>query len=169
MTHLPGYSPAEFRRVLSSFPTGVTAVAACVGGHPLGMTASSFTSVSLHPPIVSVCVGHGSTTWPRLRSASRLGISVLAADQEEACRRLASPAADRFADLAWHARPGGAVLLAGASAWLECSVARAVTVGDHDVIMLDVHELGGDPAVAPLVVHSSRYRRLASDQQAPEP
>jgi flavin reductase (DIM6/NTAB) family NADH-FMN oxidoreductase RutF len=156
------YSTAHFRRVLSSFPTGVTALAACMGGSPLGMAASSFTSVSLDPPIVSVCVGHGSTTWPRLRTAARLGVSVLAEHQEEACRRLAAPGADRFAGLGWHATTGGAVLLAGATAWLECSIEREVAVGDHDVVMLAVHDLDSDAAVPPLVVHGSRYTRLVS-------
>jgi len=146
--------------VLSSFPTGVTALAACMGGSPLGMAASSFTSVSLDPPIVSVCVGHGSTTWPRLRTARRLGVSVLGEHQEKACRRLAGPDPDRFAGLGWHATPGGAVLLSGASAWLECSIEREVTVGDHDVIMLTVHDLDADASIAPLVVHGSRYTRL---------
>jgi flavin reductase (DIM6/NTAB) family NADH-FMN oxidoreductase RutF len=160
---VPGYSPADFRRVMSSFPTGVTAVAACMSGRPLGMTASSFTSVSLEPPIVSVCIGHSSTTWPQLRSAERLGISVLGAHQEEASRRLSVRHDDRFEGLAWHARANGAVLLTGACAWLECSVEREVAVGDHDVVLLRVHALGSDPELLPLVVHGSRYRRLVPE------
>jgi flavin reductase (DIM6/NTAB) family NADH-FMN oxidoreductase RutF len=131
-----------------------------MGGSPLGMAANSFTSVSLDPPIVSVCIGHSSRTWPRLRTAARLGISVLGEHQEEASRRLSATGTDRFAGLAWHATAGGAVLLAGASAWLECSLERAVTVGDHDVILLAVHDLGADASVPPLVVHGSRYTGL---------
>jgi flavin reductase (DIM6/NTAB) family NADH-FMN oxidoreductase RutF len=155
---------AEFRQVLSAFPTGVVAVAACVdSSSPLGIAASSFTSVSLRPPIVSVCVGHSSTTWPRLRSAVRIGISVLAASQEDACRRLSARGVDRFAGLSWRATPGGAVLLEGASAWLECSLDQEVSVGDHDVIMLRVHDLGRERSIPPLVVHGSRYRRLRTE------
>jgi flavin reductase (DIM6/NTAB) family NADH-FMN oxidoreductase RutF len=176
---------AELRRVFGAFPTGVTAVAAlAVAGPahaadaaalddaaepagfpagarpPLGIAASSFTSVSLDPPIVSVCVAHSSTTWPGLRRAPRLGISVLAAHQEEACRRLASPGLNRFAGLRWRSSQAGAVFVEEASAWLECSVEHEVTVGDHDVILLRVHELDADPAVAPLVFHASRFRQL---------
>jgi len=162
---------AELRRVFGAFPTGVTAVAAlAVAGPaaagdatartPLGMAASSFTSVSLDPPIVSVCVAHSSTTWPRLRRAPRLGISVLAAHQEEACRQLASPGRDRFGALPWRASEAGAVFVDESSAWLECSVEHEVTAGDHDVILLRVHELDADPAVAPLVFHASRFRQL---------
>ena len=160
MSTVPAYSQAHFRRVLSSFPTGVTALAACMGGSPLGMAASSFTSVSPDPPIVSVCIGRSSSTWPRLRTAARLGISVLAAHQEAACRRLAAPGSDRFAGLGWQVTPGGAVLLTGASAWLECSVEREIPAGDHDVVLLAVHDLDSDAAVPPLVVHGSRYTRL---------
>ena len=154
------HDPAELRRVFGTFPTGVTAIAACAGGTPLGLAASSFTSVSLDPPIVSVCIAHGSRTWPRLRTASRLGISVLGAHQEQVSRRLAAPARDRFATLAWRVTGEGAVFVEGSSAWLECSVHLEVSVGDHDVVMLRVHEFDSDPAVAPLVFHGSRYRQL---------
>src|SRR5258708_28096524 len=72
----------QLRRVLATFPTGVAAVAAIIDGEPAGLAASSFVSVSLDPPLVSVCIGHSSTTWPVLRTADRLGISVLGAHQE---------------------------------------------------------------------------------------
>lgn len=160
MSTVPAFTSTHFRLVLSSFPTGVTAVAACLDGSPLGMAASSFTSVSLDPPIVSVCIGHASTTWPRLRRAARLGISVLSADQEHASRRLSAQDTDRFAGVAWHVTPDGAVVLSDACAWLECSVEREVTAGDHDVVLLRVHALHGTPSRLPLVVHGSRYRRL---------
>jgi len=156
---------AELRRVFGAFPTGVTAVAGLADGSPLGIAASSFTSVSLDPPVVSVCTAHSSTTWPRLRHTPRVGISVLGAHQEDACRRLGGRGddlrgADKFATLRWRATEGGAVFVEGASAWLECSVYREVTVGDHDIVLLLVHELDSDPAVAPLVFHGSRFRRL---------
>jgi flavin reductase (DIM6/NTAB) family NADH-FMN oxidoreductase RutF len=161
---VPGQAPApgqaELRRVFGAFPTGVTAVAALADGRPLGIAASSFTSVSLDPPLVSVCTAHSSTTWPRLRQAARVGISVLGAHQEEACRRLGTRGEDRFATLRWRASDDGAVFVEGASAWLKCSVHREVTVGDHDIVLLLVHELDSDPSVAPLVFHGSRFRRL---------
>jgi flavin reductase (DIM6/NTAB) family NADH-FMN oxidoreductase RutF len=152
--------PAVLRRVFGAFPTGVTAVAALAGRGPAGLAASSFTSVSLDPPIVSVCVAHSSTTWPLIRTVAHLGVSVLGAHQEEACRRLSAKGIDRFAALSWRATADGAVLLDGASAWLECSVDQEVRVGDHNVIMLRVHQLDADPAVPPLVFHASKFRRL---------
>src|ERR1035438_2325366 len=160
MSNVRVHDPAELRRVFGTFPTGVTAVAAFAGGAPLGLAASSFTSVSLDPPIVSVCIAQSSRTWPRLREIPRLGISVLGAHQEDASRRLAARGNDRFAALPWRVSAGGAVFVEGSSAWLECSVHQEVSVGDHTVVILRVHELDADPAVAPLVFHGSRYRQL---------
>jgi flavin reductase (DIM6/NTAB) family NADH-FMN oxidoreductase RutF len=154
--------PTDLRRVFGAYPTGVTAVAALVDGIPMGITANSFTSVSLDPPIVSVSVAHTSTTWPSLRSAARLGISVLGAHQERHGRALSERRGDRFDSVRWRAAGDGAVLLDGASAWLTCSIEREIRVGDHDLILLQVHALDSDPAVPPLVFHGSRYRRLSA-------
>ncbi|MEN3615745.1 flavin reductase family protein [Plantactinospora sp. ZYX-F-223] len=150
----------ELRRVFSTFPTGVVAIAAVVDGAPTGLAASSFTSVSLDPPIVSLCVAHTSTTWPVLRSAPSYGISVLSVDQEQACRQLSSRGVDRFAALGWRVSDGGAVFLDGASAWLDCTLLEQITAGDHDIVLLRVHDLGGDVEIAPLVFHASQYRSL---------
>jgi flavin reductase (DIM6/NTAB) family NADH-FMN oxidoreductase RutF len=153
-------SAAELRRVFGAFPTGVTAIAALVDGAPAGIAASSFTSVSMHPPLVSVCVAHSSTTWPRLRTSTRLGVSILGTHQEQVCRQLASRGGDRFAALDWRATPEGAVLVQDACAWLECGVEQLILAGDHDIVLLRVHELDADPAVPPLVFHASGFRRL---------
>ena len=150
----------ELRRVFGAFPTGVTAIAALVDGRPVGIAASSFTSVSLDPPLVSVCVAHTSSTWPALRGSARLGVSVLGAHQEQACRQLAGRGGDRFASLDWHSTPDGAVLVEDASAWLDCSVEQLIRAGDHDIVLLRVHESDADPAVPPLVFHASGFRRL---------
>jgi len=153
---------ATLRRVLGAFPTGVTALAAVIDGVPVGMAANSFTSVSLEPPLVSVCVATASETWRTLRRATRLGVSVLSHDQEAASRRLASRGIDRFAGLSWHATEDGAILLDHASAWFDCSIEREIRAGDHEIVLLGVHGLGTDPQLPPLVFHGSRYRRLAA-------
>ena len=154
--------PTTLRRVLAAFPTGVTALAALVDGEPVGMAANSFTSVSLDPPLVSVCVATTSSTWPELRRATRIGVSVLSHEQESASRSLAARGIDRFADLSWHATDDGAILLDGATAWFDCSVEREIRAGDHEIVLLNVHGLGtAEPHTPPLVFHGSRYRRLA--------
>lgn len=153
--------PATLRKTFGAFPTGVAALAGLLGAEPVGLAASSFTSVSLDPPLVSVCVSTGSATWPLLRRPARIGVSVLAHDQEKACRQLATRGIDRFAGLDWTATDDGAVLLTGASAWLDCSIHREIPAGDHEIVLLNVHRLGADPGVPPLVFHGSQYRRLA--------
>ncbi|MFD0633343.1 flavin reductase family protein [Catenulispora yoronensis] len=153
-------SSKELRRVFSAFPTGVTAVAALVDGRPVGLAANSFTSVSLSPVLVSVCADLKSATWPLLRGSARLGISILAAHQEQVCRQLSSKSADRFAAVDFRATADGAVFVEGASAWLDCSIQDVFPAGDHDIIVFRVHDLDDDPAVAPLVFHSSGFRSL---------
>ncbi|WP_441247935.1 flavin reductase family protein [Kitasatospora sp. McL0602] len=162
-----GLQPGELRRAFGGFPTGVTAVAALVDGRPVGLALSSFTSVSLDPPLVSVCVAHTSETWPLLRDRARIGVSVLGAHQEDACRRLAARDGDRFAGLDWRATPGGAVLVEDAVARFDCGIERHIPAGDHDIVLLRVHGLDADPAVAPLVFHGSRFRSL--EPTGPDP
>ncbi|GAA1934378.1 flavin reductase family protein [Kitasatospora viridis] len=158
----PTLGPAELRHAFGTFPTGVTAVAALADdGTPIGLAASSFTSVSLDPPLASINVAHTSTTWPLLRDRARLGISVLAAHQDRACRQLAARDGDRFAGLSWRGTADGAVLIDGASAWFECAVDRIVPAGDHDIVLLRIHDLAADHAVPPLVFQASRFHRLA--------
>jgi len=152
---------AQLRQVFAAFPTGVAAVAAVIGGEPAGLAASSFVSVSLDPPLVSVCVAHTSTTWPSLRNAGRLGISVLGDHQEQASRQLSSRAGERFAGLDWRATQDGAVMLSEASAWFDCSLEQEIPAGDHDIVLLRVHDLGASE-VMPLVFHGSSYRQLTS-------
>lgn len=108
---------------------------------------------------MSVCIAHTSTTWPRLRDLPRIGVSVLSAEQEHVARALASRDGDRFATIGWSAGPDGSVRIDGASAWLDCSIDTVVRAGDHDIVVLQVVELDGDPAVDPLVFHGSTYRR----------
>jgi flavin reductase (DIM6/NTAB) family NADH-FMN oxidoreductase RutF len=152
--------PQELRRAYGCFPSGVTAICTLVDGAPDGMAASSFTSVSLDPPLVSVCVQNTSTTWPRLRHLPRLGVSVLAESQDVMCKTLALKSGDRFAGVDWGATADGAVFVRGATAWLDCSVHSEVPAGDHLIVLLNIHGLRADPDAAPLVFHGSRFRQL---------
>jgi flavin reductase (DIM6/NTAB) family NADH-FMN oxidoreductase RutF len=160
MTLTESFDPLALRRVFAAFPTGVAALAAVVDERPYGIAVGSFTAVSLEPAMVLVCVAHTSTTWPVLAQAPRLGISVLAVHQEQAFKQLSERHGDRFTGLDWHATSKGALLLDGASAWFECSVDQRCRAGDHDIVVLRVHDLAGDHTVSPLIFHGSRLRRL---------
>jgi flavin reductase (DIM6/NTAB) family NADH-FMN oxidoreductase RutF len=154
--------PRDLRRAFGCFPSGVTAVCGLAdGAAPLGMAASSFTPVSIDPPLVSVCVQNTSTTWPRLRELRRLGVSVLAEGQDDACRRLSMKRGDRFTGVGWEAGPDGAVFVRGATVWLDCSVHSEVAAGDHLIALLQIHGLRAEQDRAPLVFHGSRFRQLA--------
>lgn len=166
MTLVQVTDPLLLRRVFGNFPTGVTAVAALVEGEPVGLAVSSFTSVSLDPPMVLVCVAHTSTTWPALSKAPRLGVSVLAADHEQACKQLSARSGGRFDGLTWRADDDGAVFLRGAGAWFDTSIEHVFSAGDHDIVVLAVHDLDGDHAIAPLVFHASKLHRLRLEQPA---
>ena len=155
-------APATLRRALGTFPTGVTALASVVDGAPVGIAVNSFTSVSLDPPLVSVCVGNASETWPRLRRAPRIGVSVLSHRQQAVSRRLAARGTDRFAGLSWQPTEDGAVLLSHASAWFDCAVEREIPAGDHIIVLLSVLDLGIAPHNPPLVFHRSGYHRLTA-------
>jgi flavin reductase (DIM6/NTAB) family NADH-FMN oxidoreductase RutF len=152
----------DLRATFACFPTGVVAVCAQTGEHPVGLSAASFTSVSLTPPLVSVCIAESSSTWPLLRTAPTLGLSVLAADHDAACRQLAGPSAGRFTGLGYQRRHNGAVVLDGSAAWLECTIDEQVEAGDHWLVLLRVLAHGAAAGVPPLVFHASRFRRLAA-------
>ncbi|OJY53572.1 flavin reductase family protein [Pseudonocardia sp. 73-21] len=158
---VPVTTGEQLRTAFGCFPSGVTAVCADVNGTPVGLAASSFTSVSVEPPLVSVCMQHTSTTWPVLRNRSRLGLSVLAEGHDDICARLARKTGDRFAGTDWVA-DDGAVFVHGATLWLSCTIHTEVPAGDHDIVLLHVLGIRADTTAAPLVFHGSRFRRLAN-------
>lgn len=168
---MPNFSPAPFserqlRAAFSAFPSGVTALCALQDGRPVGIAASSFTSVSLSPPLVSVCVAHTSTTWPDLRLSGRIGVSVLAYDQAQLARRLASVGIDRFERVRWVPTESGAVVLEGASMWLDTTLEAELPAGDHDIALLRVRGISSFAHRDPVVFHHGELRSLAC---RPEP
>ena len=150
------------RRTFGCFPTGVAVVCGLAAGSPDGMAASSFTSVSLDPPLVSVCVQNTSATWPRLRGLPRLGVSVLAETHDRACAALSRKEGDRFEGVSWDTTPDGAVFVHGAAAWLDCVVHDEVPAGDHTIVLLRILGTQADTETPPLVFHGSRFRLLAA-------
>ncbi|GED96905.1 flavin reductase family protein [Gordonia crocea] len=163
----PAESPDALRRAFSCFPSGVVAVCAHENGEAfVGMAASSFSTVSLDPPLVSVCVQNTSTTWPRLRSRQVIGVSVFAHDQSELCRQLAGPAPQRFDGVDLLCTDGGALFVAGAAAHLLCELHAEYAGGDHTVVLLRIRSLSANPDVDPLVFHASTFRRLTIDPAA---
>lgn len=147
------------RAAYGCFPTGVAAICAEVNGAPVGMAISSFTSVSLDPPLVSVCVKKNSQTWRILQTAPRLGVSVLGVNQANICRELSGQNADRFQSAGVQLMESGAVLIAGAPAWFECSIESMLDGGDHLIVLLKVRAIDVEPDRDPLIFHAGVLRR----------
>ncbi len=155
------FDQAVLRQAFGCFPSGVTAFCGLLDGVAEGMAASSFTSVSLDPALVAVCVANTSTTWPKLARLDRLGLSVLAGDHAPIARALASKNGNRFNGVDWMATDTGAVFVHGATLWLECTPYKRIGAGDHEIVVLQIVALAMYPDVAPMVFHRSDFRELA--------
>ncbi|MDR7416372.1 MAG: flavin reductase family protein [Armatimonadota bacterium] len=150
-----------FRRIMGEFATGVTVLAARAGEVLHGMTANAFTSVSLHPPLVLVCVANASRTKSVLDAAGRFAVSILAHDQEEVARVFSNPELDgfqRFRRVRWRAGRSGAPIIEGCLAYLESRVVATYEAGDHTLYLGEVEH--GDvprPQDAPLLFFRRGY------------
>nr|WP_279221371.1 flavin reductase family protein [Actinomyces lilanjuaniae] len=128
---------------------------------PAGMLASSFTSVSLEPPLVSVSFARTSTTWPRLRQAPLLRISVLGAEHSALVSQLAGPSAQRFTGLECALRDDDASLL-GSPVTLSVAPERVIEAGDHDIALMRVLAIDQDGDVDPLIFYARGLHHLAA-------
>ncbi|MGH1564984.1 flavin reductase [Mumia sp. DW29H23] len=155
---------STFRDVLAQWPSGVTVVTTVVDGVRHGMTASSFSSVSLDPPLVSICLDRRLYSHGLLAESGIFGISVLAKDQAEVARRFAGMSgdvADRFDGESWSTAATGVPLLDSALGWLDCRIVHAYPGGDHTIFVGEV--LAGHAArrTAPLLFHSRGWGQFA--------
>ena len=127
---------AEFRSACGRFANGVTIATVVDGaGAPHGLTVSSFTSVSLEPPLILICVGHEATNFALFSTATHFGINILKDDQQPLSDRFARKGYDRFDGLVWQPGKTGVPLLPGCLAQIECAVRERVRMGDHDIFV----------------------------------
>lgn len=153
---------AQFKLAMSHFASGVTVVTTQHEGTPYGMTVASFASLSLHPPLVLICIEKAVKSHDAIAAAGKFGVSILAHDQGEVSGRFASKKIDdKFAGVA--VRTGaelGMPLLEGAICMLECRVQSQLPGGDHTIFVGEV--VGAETSeAAPLVYFRSGYRALA--------
>lgn len=152
---------ARLRQAFGVFPTGVVAVAAEVEGALVGLAASSFTSVSLDPPLVSFSVARASKTWPDLRRADHLGVTILADHHDQVCSQLAGPVESRFDGLTVSVSDQGAVTLDDGLARFYCTLHDELEAGDHVIVLLELHAVDHADTSPPLIFHRSGFGRLA--------
>ncbi|MFB6836751.1 flavin reductase family protein [Streptomyces sp. NPDC056361] len=159
----PPVDPAEFRRVLGHFASGVTIVTARDAEGPAGFACQSFASLSLDPPLVAFMVARTSTTWPRIAGAGGFCVNVLGADQGGLCRSFAVSGADKFAGVEWEPAPvTGSPRLPGAPAWMDCVISAVHTGGDHLIVVGRVDALGAAEDGDPLLFHRGRFGRFSA-------
>jgi 3-hydroxy-9,10-secoandrosta-1,3,5(10)-triene-9,17-dione monooxygenase reductase component len=158
MTETTAIDQSWFRRVLGRYPTGVCAITALdPGGGPTGMTVGSFTSVSLEPELVAFLPAKSSTSWPLIREAGNFCANVLAADQEHVCRAFATRGGQKFEGLNWRLSAGGAPIIDGSVAWIDCAIEQVLEAGDHYIVIAGVRALDLGRIAPPLVFYHGRY------------
>ena len=153
--------PDSYRSVLGRFASGITVVTARdATGRDVGMTASAFCSVSLHPPLIQVCVDQKASMFEALTDAARFGINILAAEQEALSRRFASiESSHRFDGIGYERGESGVVLLDDALAHLECTTVARHEAGDHTIFIGEVERATARDA-RPLLYYRGGYAQL---------
>jgi flavin reductase (DIM6/NTAB) family NADH-FMN oxidoreductase RutF len=154
----PSFSSQEFRAALGMFATGVTIVTArAPDGQLIGLTANSFNSVSLAPPLVLWSLSKAAASMVVFSAGSHYAINILAAEQKELAERFARKGADRWDGVLFDEGVGGAPLLQGAAATFECFNRSRYDEGDHVIFVGEVERCAHQPGALPLLFHGGRY------------
>jgi flavin reductase (DIM6/NTAB) family NADH-FMN oxidoreductase RutF len=160
----PPQETQDLRKILGRFSTGVTVVTAS-HGKPCGMTANAFTSVSLDPPSILVCVNRNAAIYHAVRKAGSFAVSVLSAAQEDVARHFADHSRPRgaaeFGTVGWSPAPQtGTPVLDGSLAWLDCALTTSYDGGDHEIFLGQVLASGFGSARNALVFFGGSFHQL---------
>jgi flavin reductase (DIM6/NTAB) family NADH-FMN oxidoreductase RutF/pimeloyl-ACP methyl ester carboxylesterase len=156
-----GSDARTLRDAMGCFATGITIVTALdPAGQPIGLTANSFTSLSLDPPLLLLCIANNAGSAPVLREAPHFGVNVLQISQQPASNRFAGKGEDRFAATAWAPGETGVPLLAGSLGSFECRRHAVHDGGDHFILVGEVVRAQYEPRRDPLLYFRGKYRRL---------
>lgn len=137
--------------VLGCFASGVAVVTGAPPGGWAGMTVSSFTSVSAHPPLVLFCASQDSTTWPRIRCCGAFVINILSHEQDDVARAFARRGTYRFSGIEPDMSPSGLPVLPGILAYIDCRIDRMWPGGDHTVVIGRIRHAARLTEAPPLV------------------
>lgn len=148
------------RRIMGHFATGVTVVTTRCGEELCGLTVSSFCSLSLSPPLVSIAIDHRTYSYAFLKSSGVFAVNILSSEQEDISRRFAMAGPKNFADLPIISAVTGSPILSESLGWVDCRTVQVYGGGDHDIFVGEI--VAGDSREAePLLYYHGRYRRLA--------
>lgn len=165
----PDFESAHFRQTLSRFATGVTVVTTLAPGAQkgdthshsfVGITASSFNTLSLQPPLVLWSLGMQARSLPLFHAGTHYVINVLAADQQALCERFAYGQGDRFAQTPYQLGQSGLPILDGALAWFECHNRSRYEEGDHVLFVGEVERCGFTPEASGLIFHTGQFGKF---------
>lgn len=164
-TEQEGFSSTDFRSALGVFATGVTVITSRGEEHVYGMTANAFSSLSLDPPLVLVCVISGTTGAETIEKNGSFAVNILAADQEQISRyfswRDRPRGAEAFDEIPHGESATGCPIIEGSAGYLDCRLHAAHEAGDHVIYVGEVLALGYDSDVEPLVFHGGAYCKVA--------
>ena len=153
----PGFDPRQFRNALGQFATGVTVVTAPDGeGGYVGVTASSFNSVSVDPPLILWSIDNGSRSRQAFEQAEYFAVNILAADQVDLSKHFAGQRDDKFVDVEFKLDDNGVPMLRGCSAWFHCRTRHLYAGGDHTIIVGEVVHFDSRSRDG-LLFHQGRY------------
>jgi len=154
------FNTAHFKDTMSRFATGVTIVTALEEGSPVGFSCQSFVSLSLDPPLVALAPARTSTSWPRIARSGSFCVNVLSARQSAVCMNFAISGGDKFVGVPWHpAEKGGAPIIEGSLAWVDCELELVHEAGDHELVIGRVLDLGLGEG-KPLLYYRSAFGHL---------
>jgi 3-hydroxy-9,10-secoandrosta-1,3,5(10)-triene-9,17-dione monooxygenase reductase component len=143
------FNTTQFKEAMSRFATGVAIVTALEDGVPVGFSCQSFVSLSLDPPLVALAPAKTSTSWPRIARAGSFCVNILSEHQSAVCMNFAVSGGNKFIGVPWHpAETGGAPIIEGSLAWIDCELELVHDAGDHELVIGKVLELGlgeGEP------------------------
>jgi flavin-dependent trigonelline monooxygenase, reductase component len=160
MTSSDHLDVSEFRKALGRFVTGVTVVTTLApDGAPRGFTANSFTSVSLRPPLILVCIARSAASHNIYESAASFAVSILSQDQQSISSTFASSRPDKFADIDWSLSANGCPIIGSSAAWLDCIKHDMIEAGDHTILIGRVEQFSHS-ARMPLGYYQGRYVAL---------
>jgi flavin reductase (DIM6/NTAB) family NADH-FMN oxidoreductase RutF len=159
--------PQAFKEVMARWASGVTIATTCQAGAPVGMTVTSFTTLSLHPQQILICANRKANTHAAIVESGFFAVNLLAVDQMEWGIRFAGlrpEVTDRFEGIAWLTAQTGAPILPGVLGWLDCHLRYAFAGGDHTIFVGEVAACGvcsdGGAPRAPLLYYRRNWRRL---------
>lgn len=156
------FDKSEFRRLMGQFATGVTVITTRdPSGSPFGLTANAFSSVSLEPPLVLVCVDKKADCYACFDESKAFTVNILSEGQEAISRKFSTKGVDKFDGVGFRNGGNGCAILEDSTAHFECTVVQAVDAGDHTIYVGEVQS-GEAADVAPLLFFRGGYRKLAT-------